>query len=271
MRAGKYLYYLQSIFTLLRRVSPLGTVLAAFLGGRFRQPFAIRLPSLNLDLNVRSAMDIWSVKETLLDNYYTRCGYPIGSGWTVIDIGGGIGDFTIQAACAAANNCVHAFEPTPSSFSLLEQNLRANGIQNVEIYPTAVWSDDQEVVIDTGSGEPVQFTSQAYTGELLEDGKVRVQANSLNTLLARLGIQRCDLMKLDCEGAEYEILFHTPDAALQQIDRIVMEYHDNAGPNTHRDMERFLTEKGYQVEVFPSPVHPYLGYLRAARTSAQAA
>ena len=137
----------------------------------------------------------------------------------------------------------------------------------MKIYPTAVWSTDQEVVIDTGSGEPVQFTSHAYTGEFLADGKVQVQAQSLTTLFDKLDIQHCDLMKLDCEGAEYEILFHTPDVVLQCIERIVMEYHDNAGPNTHRDMARFLTEKGYHVDVFPSPVHPYLGYLRAARVA----
>jgi hypothetical protein len=72
-------------------------------------------------------------------------------------------------------------------------------------------------------------------------------------------------MKLDCEGAEYEILFKAPDSVLNRIDRIVMEYHDNAVEYTHADMERFLKEKGYKVKVYPSPVHPYLGYLSAAR------
>jgi hypothetical protein len=72
-------------------------------------------------------------------------------------------------------------------------------------------------------------------------------------------------MKLDCEGAEYEILFKAPDAMLARIDRIVMEYHDNATEYTHRDMARFLEGKGYQIAVFPNVVHPYLGYLSAKR------
>ena len=35
--------------------------------------------------------------------------------------------------------------------------------------------------------------------------------------------------------------------------------------NSHADLEKFLTEKGYRVEVFPNVVHAEIGYLRAAR------
>jgi hypothetical protein len=92
-----------------------------------------------------------------------------------------------------------------------------------------------------------------------------VSALSLADAFAMLEIETCDLLKLDCEGAEYSILFDTPRTVLELIQRIVMEYHDNVVQYTHRDLARFLDEQGFEVETFQNPVHSYLGYLRAVR------
>ena len=73
------------------------------------------------------------------------------------------------------------------------------------------------------------------------------------------------LFRSDCEGAEYSILFGTPQPVLEHIRRIIMEYHDNLIQHNHRDLTRFLSERGFQVETFPNPVHSHLGYLRAIR------
>lgn len=261
---GKYAYYLTSALTLVFRARPLPRVLSMFLGIKPAERPVIKMEGLQF--RARTAMDVWSLKETILDDYYERYGFKVGDGWTVIDIGGGIGDFTIQAAYHHPQNQVFAFEPTPSSFSLLEENLRLNRVSNARIFPMAVWSSNSDIVIDTGVGEPVQFTSE----ELRRDsgplpGKVVVPGLSLASVFEKTGVQVCNLMKLDCEGAEYEILFNAPDDILKRIERIVMEYHDNAVEYTHEDMGRFLTEKGYKVDVFPNVVHPFLGYLRASR------
>lgn len=266
MAFGKYTYYLKSIFTLLSGVKPLPLVLRLFLGEKPKGYPLVQLRGSELCFRTRSAMDVWAIKETLLDHFYESCGFPLQDGWSIIDIGGGVGDFTILAAHNHPNSRVFAFEPTPSSYGLLQENLKMNGITNVQAFPAAVWSKNGDIEIDTGMGEPVQFTSQARQGvEPPPSGKVVVSGYSLETVFEMTGVPKCNLMKLDCEGAEYEILFKAPDSILQRIDRIVMEYHDNAGPYTHNDMARFLTEKGYQVKVTPNIVHPYLGYLSAAR------
>ncbi len=66
-------------------------------------------------------MDVWSVKETFVDRFYERYGAPVGEGWTVMDIGGGIGDFSIFAAYDKPSNQIYAFEPYPGSFTLLRR------------------------------------------------------------------------------------------------------------------------------------------------------
>lgn len=263
MALRKFSYYFGSIFTLLLRMKPWPLVLRIFLGAKTKDCPQIELRESGLRFRTRSAMDIWAIKETLLDRFYEKYGFRLQDGWTVIDIGGGVGDFTTLAAFKHPNSRVFTFEPTPSSFALLQENLQTNNIQNAQVYPAAVWSSDGEVEIDTGNGEPVQFTSQA--AQPGSNGKVIVPGLSLESVFAKTSAQHCDLMKLDCEGAEYEILFKAPDTILEHIDRIVMEYHDNAGPYTHADMAKFLTDKGYRVRVTPNAVHAYLGYLSAAR------
>jgi hypothetical protein len=43
-------------------------------------------------------MDILGIKEAFADCFYTRFGYAVEPGWTVVDIGAAIGEFTVLAA-----------------------------------------------------------------------------------------------------------------------------------------------------------------------------
>jgi len=76
-------------------------------------------------------------------------------------------------------------------------------------------------------------------------------------------LEYCDLLKLDCEGAEYPILMNAPQTVLRRIHRIIMEYHDRAGCYTHTDLETFLIANGFRVCTHPNFVHADLGYLYA--------
>lgn len=267
MTVRKYTYYVGSIARLIGWVKPLPQVLKTFL--RLSPPGArqqIELRGSGARFYTRGAMDIWSVKETFLDRFYERFGMRLQPGWTVVDIGGGIGEFTIFAALAHPDNKVYAYEPTPDSFALLQENLRLNRVNNVQAFAEAIWSENGTLTLDMTVGEPSQFISYAGAEPQVQNGKVVVPSISLTEAFARLGITRCDLLKLDCEGAEFAILFNTPDETLSRIERIVMEYHDSPTEYTHRDLAKFLQSKGFQVETFTNWVHPDLGYLRAWRS-----
>lgn len=267
MPAEKYPYYLASIIKLVTGVKPWLQVVQVFLRQAPPGVQIIELRQTGIRFKTRGALDIWSVKETFLDRFYEKFGVPIKNGWTVVDIGGGIGDFSIFAACRYPQNSVFTFEPTPESFALLQENLRLNGIENVHAFPEAIWSENGRLAINTSIGEPGQFTSQPVEGTPPADGQVIVPGISLAEVFSRLGLTHCDLMKMDCEGAEFGILFNTPDEVLERIERIVMEYHDSHPPHTHEDLAEFLAKKGYRVETFQNYVHADLGYLRATRSS----
>jgi FkbM family methyltransferase len=266
MTLQKYSYYLGSIPRLLLGIKPWTRVLSIYVGAAGRGPHLIEMRESGTRFKTRGAMDIWSIKETWLDRFYERYGAAVQPGWTVVDIGGGLGDFTLFAAQEPTSK-VYAFEPTPDSFRLLQENVAMSGRRNVQAEPVAIWSTSGQIAIDTSPGEAVQFISRE-AGSQPAAGQVRVESITLAEAFERFEIERVDLLKMDCEGAEYTILFSSPPEILQKVQRIVMEYHDNAGPRTHKDLERFLHEQGYQVRSFPNAVHSYLGYLYAERTAA---
>lgn len=258
----KYIYYLLSIFRLLLGFENPVLILNIFLGKKPAAPRMVRLRR-GPAFFVRGAMDVWSIKETFLDRFYERCGFVIQPGWTVIDVGAGLGDFTVYAA-QVANTKLLAFEPFPESFKLLIKNVALNRAQNIIVYPDAVSSTQGTLLLDMAGGEPLQFQS-SNAPVTKPESQIEVNARSLAEALLETGQGTCALLKLDCEGAEYNILMESPAEVLAKINRIVMEYHDGATAYSHQDLVLYLEASGYKVQTFANPVHANLGYLRAER------
>ena len=259
-----YSYYWLSIFKLLAGFHDPILLVKIFLNQGDSRVKTVRLRTSGLQFRVRGAMDVWSIKETFLDRFYERYGFTIQPRWNILDIGAGIGEYTLYAAAMRPDSQVFAFEPYPQSFVLAQENLRLNKVSNARAFEKAISGASGELVLDLTGGEPLQFQSSMTQAANVEKG-LSVNALSLADAFAMLEMESCDLLKLDCEGAEYAILFNTPPPVLALVKRIVMEYHDNVVEYTHRDLTRFLNEQGFEVETFRNPVHSYLGYLRAVR------
>jgi FkbM family methyltransferase len=264
MQLGKYTYYLESIFRLLAAVRPTALVVRIFLNLAPPGLHLLHLPRKGACFLLRSPMDLWSVKETFLDQFYERGGFEVQAGWSVMDIGAGIGDFTVLAAQKCGDGAVYAFEPYLESFRLLQKNLALNHLTNVVAEPWAVAPRSGELVLDLSGGEPLQVLGRP-AGGAGQQGQV-VKATSLADAWRQWGIGHIDLIKLDCEGAEFEILLGLPADLLARVRRIVLEYHDGVAGHSHRELVEFLQGNGYQVNTLPNRVHDFLGYLYARRT-----
>lgn len=260
----KYSYYLSSIFELLIGFDNPLIISKIYLNRATSGLKTVCLRSRGLQFRVRGAMDVWSIKETFLDGFYEKYGFTIQPNWKIIDIGAGIGEYTLYAAIAQPGSRVFSFEPYPESFALMQENLRLNGIANVKFYNEAIDAETGELILDLTGEEPLQFQSHLKKDVNIQKSLL-VKSLSLVDALARSELDSCDLLKLDCEGAEYSILFSAPQSVLERIQRIVMEYHDHLIQHNHRELITFLSERGFQVETFPNPVHAHLGYLRALR------
>ena len=259
----KYSYYLLSIFELLFGFDNPILLVKIYLNLAGPGIKTVRLRRRRSQFRVRGAMDVWSIKETFLDRFYEKYGFTIQPDWKIIDIGAGTGDYSLYAAIVQPSSRVFSFEPYLESFVLMQENLRLNEITNVQVFNEAIGAESGELILDLTGGEPLQVQSH-LTKTVDVTKSLSVNSLSLVDALAKLELESCDLLKLDCEGAEYSILFGAPQAVLEHIQRIVMEYHDDPIQN-HSDLARFLSKQGFHVESFPNPVHSHLGYLRAIR------
>jgi FkbM family methyltransferase len=254
-------YYLSSIPTLLRGVKNWPGVLAAVLNPARRRPFAVELQN-GLRFLARTAMDVWIIKETCLDRDYEAASVFLQDNWTVVDIGAALGDFTVHAARQCSKGMVYAYEPFPESFALLEENVRLNGLTNARLFPLAVGGAAHGRLTLRATGAAVQHSTVAVANA----PAVEVSSLSLDQIFDVHHLTRCDYLKIDCEGAEYDILFAAHAETLAQIRRICLEYHEGVTPHTRDDLIRFLREHGFAVTMRPNPVHAHLGFLYACHT-----
>ena len=230
-----------------------------------RRPFIICLQN-NLRFKVRSFMDVWIIKETCLDRDYEVYGTQVQDGWTIIDIGASLGGFAIYAARHLPHSKILAFEPYPESFHLLCENIHINRVKNILPFPYAVSSTGEHLFLNTRTGIPVRHSTTPASN----NSALQVPGITLHTILKQTG--QCDLLKIDCEGAEYDILLNARKADLEKILRISMEYHDGVTKFSHLDLITCLTQQhGYCVKLSPNPAHAHLGFLYAYRPEKQKA
>jgi FkbM family methyltransferase len=261
MLARKYLYYVTSLGTLLGKVRNWPVLFWELLGLPIGRPYLMRLRD-GAAFQVRGFMDAWIVKEVYLDRDYERYGVALKPGWTVVDIGACLGGFAVFAARRAPGIRVYACEPAPESYRLLHQNLDLNSADNVTAYPLAVAGHSGPLTLYTfadhaeqNSLTPTRSNSQLTT--------VSVEGLSLADLFERLAIASCDFLKIDCEGAEFDILLHAPPELFSRVRHICMEYHDGVTPFSHADLLRHFQQLGFQAQRFPSPVRPNEGFIYA--------
>lgn len=261
MLLSRWWYYLSSIPTLLLGVKNWPRMVATFLGLPRSTPLVVELRN-GYRFKVRTRMDVWIIKEICLDHQYEQASVDIQDGWTVLDIGAGLGDFAVQVAKSRPNSTIYAYEPFPESFALLQENLRLNGIQNVQAFPTAI-SAQAGLVPFHVTAEAVAHTTVGP--ESAPGHTIQVPAITLDRALAELHVSQCDYLKMDCEGAEYDILLNSSPRTLQQIQHLCLEYHDNVPNVSHNDLVRLLMERGFEVRVTPCPAWRHLGLLYARR------
>jgi FkbM family methyltransferase len=213
---------------------------------------------------------------------YLQHGIAIADDAVVFDVGANIGVFGVRVLQKASNVQVYCFEPIPEIFAVLEENSQLHGKGNLHVLPYGVSSTDTTATFtyfpntpalstahpeqwDTDPkafGRAVKSTmknppknmwylrliptvfSSIIAKQLVKGRKtVDCQLRTLSSLIREKGIPKIDLLKIDCEGAEWDVLQGIESEHWSIISSLVIEVHDS--DNRVQSIQTLLTEKGF--------------------------
>ncbi|MEO6041360.1 MAG: FkbM family methyltransferase [Croceibacterium sp.] len=148
----------------------------------------------NFAVNLRAGED----GDISVASEFLRSGYefPDVRPSQIIDGGANIGFFSILASRRYPEVRISCFEANPDNIAALERNLAINGA-NAEVINKALWSGDSELVF---------HSHLAYSGHVAEVGAEPEATGAVRVPAVLPEIGRNCWLKLDIEGAEYEVL-----------------------------------------------------------------
>jgi len=185
--------------------------------------------------------DPFQVDTLLLGDFLGWQPFP---GARVMDIGANAG--IVSAWCAVYDAQVTAYEADPITAKLVEDMVHFTGLyERLTVINAAIWTHEGTVPYhgngwddSRGSGRngAIQIVGGGVdgTGDMTP-GVFRGNTPVIHpdtphvpctTLAAAIGNTRWDFVKMDIEGAEFQVLLSTPDEALYQIDFLQIEFHN---------------------------------------------
>jgi len=223
----------------------------------------VKIFGKTIKLNYRNNVDLTVANEVLVNRGYRLCEDAIKNAkGPIIDIGGHLGFFSLMASALRTSLPIYCFEPHIENFELLKRNLKDNDIQNVVA---------KQVAVSDVIGEVELLLSREDLNHSLREaieptGKIQtVQATTLEKIFEQYKINHCGLLKIDCEGSEYEILYSTPKSIFDRIQAIFLEYHEWSEKGLADALKIHLEKMGFRVKKIPNAKMKELGYLWAIK------
>ena len=143
----------------------------------------------------------------------------------ILDIGSNIGTSVLFFHEQFPSAKIYGFEPHPETFRILQANV--GSIPSVEVFNYALGATDARI--------SVAFDGIDFSGFVAKPGSANPRGAATTTdcevkhageVMKNLGLTRADLIKIDCEGAEYDVLTALPEEMLRECKWIVGEMHD---------------------------------------------
>jgi FkbM family methyltransferase len=176
----------------------------------------------------KNTVDQNVLDEVLVGDCYALKTLELPANPIVIDVGGHIGAFAKAIAFKSPDARVYVFEANPQNWSILEANLRTLG-NRIQIHKCAlVGSIPKNKNMFIGAGEEKRVTGGwGFTWK--DENPVDIpRVLTKDFVLAEElfnSLERVDLLKLDCEGSEFNIIEHLSDDSMGKIKRFAAEIH----------------------------------------------
>ena len=164
----------------------------------------------------------------------------------IIDIGAHIGTFSLYACSKFPQADVYAFEASYDTYKILEANKNNNSLSKLHVFHNAV----------SGKAGDISLYHNKETGnwghsttKKLSNSFESVEAYTLHDIIKANGIEHIDLIKFNCEGAEFNILTNTSSQIIQKIRTGIILYHEDLVDNKAKaeDLAYLFSSNGFRV------------------------
>jgi len=171
--------------------------------------------------------------EQFLDQPYRRLNV---SGRVVLDVGAYIGDSALYFWSRGAK-WVYAFEPYPYLYEIARENLKINMVNNITLFNQAVGSEDGFINVDT------KYVPKAKSHARDFGSGIPIRVRAFDSLVNEMGLKDA-VLKMDCEGCEYNALINASESTLKSFSEIILEYHYQG----YAKLAHKLLDNGFALE-----------------------
>ena len=161
----------------------------------------------------------------------------------IVDVGAHIGLFSLLAARKSPQGRIFAIECSRETYNYLRLNVALNKVSNIDTNRLALTDQKGEIRLFHADGN----WGHSIMSPLSSSGE-SVPADTLVNFLQAKQIEHCDLIKFNCEGAEFPILMSTPVEVLRRVDLLLIQYHTELrGAYTLDQLVRHLESAGFKT------------------------
>jgi len=191
-----------------------------------------------------NSTDIMQLATVWLAEDYKIPEFDINENDIIIDIGAHIGLFSLFVSQNCKNGKIYCFEPIIENYNILMKNIEMNNIKNIIPLNQAVSKVNENIKIYLNSDDSAH--SIFSSGENF----VQIKSTTIKSIFDNNKIDNCNLLKLDCEGAEYEIIDSIPEEYLIRINKLIIEYHlASKKPKLYENLLKKLQSLSFKIKI----------------------
>lgn len=196
-----------------------------------------------VDLSLRiDDSDIRVFKQIFVDNEYDSLNLP-DTAETIVDLGANIGLSALFFLKKYPDARIVAVEPDAVNFEIMKKNLDRFS-KSVAFLQAAIWPTDGEVSLVEEDVNHSSLGAWGYRTEAQsENASVSVKSVSIPTIKQQYNMDFIDILKVDIEGAEYELFEKDYENWIDQVGMIVIETHDRFKPNSEAMVRNAIKDR----------------------------
>lgn len=178
------------------------------------------------------------------ENEYNFKDINFKKGDCVIDIGGNVGMISIFLAKKFPFLKIYAFEPVKENYENFLKNIKLNNIPEgtIIVENKAVTKDGRKInmsINPTNKGGS-SISDVVSVGAVTQEENCNIDSITLEEIFKKYNIKHLKLLKIDCEGSEYEIIYNTKPQILKSIEHVRGEFHENKKLTDKYDVEKLI-------------------------------